>query len=178
MASETTYEDETTSDLRENPPRRRSRWARRAGTGLLLLIVVLAGLDLLGPRTGETSAEGGGYQLAIEYPRITRAGQPAPLHITVEAGDGFGTTLQLRLCDEFFNDLDFQAWYPSPAAETTVPPWIFYEFDPPPTGSSIEISLDARVAPGQFGETDDCEVSVLVDDEPVVSSSFTVWRMP
>lgn len=178
MARETTYEDETTADLRESPPRTRSRWARRTGTGLLMLVVVLAGLDLLGPRTGDTAAAGGGYNLRIEYPRITRSGQPAPLHITVEALAGFGDTLQMRLCDEFFNDLDFQAWYPSPAAETTEPPWIVYEFDPPPTGTSLEISLDARIAPGQFGETDDCQVSVLVDDEPVVTDSFTVWRMP
>ncbi len=84
----------------------------------------------------------------------------------------------MRFCDEFFNDLDFQNWYPNPAAETTVPPWIIYEFDPPPSGTTLEISLDARVSPGQFGETDDCQVSVLVEDEAVVSASFTSWRMP
>ncbi|WP_310526145.1 hypothetical protein [Nocardioides sp.] len=178
MPRETTFEDETISDLRESPPTRRSRWARRTGTGVLMLVVVLAGVGLFGPRVGETVARGAGYNLQIEYPRITRSGQPAPLHITVEALAGFGDTLQMRLCDEFFNDLDFQAWYPSPSAETTAPPWILYEFDPPPTGNVLEISLDARVAPGQFGETEDCEVSVLVDDEPVVTGSFTVWRMP
>lgn len=178
MPHETTFEDETTAELRARPPGSRSHWARRTGTGLLMLIVVLAGLDLLGPRTGETTNVGGGYTLGIEYPRITRAGQPAPLHVTVEARDGFGDTLMLQLCDEFFNDLDFQAWYPTPAAESSVPPWIIYEFDPPPTGNVLEISLDARISAGQFGETDDCQISVLVDDEPVVTGDFTVWRLP
>ncbi|WP_157953101.1 hypothetical protein [Nocardioides allogilvus] len=178
MAGETTTRDETTSELRTTPPRRYAVWARRVGTGVLLLIVVLAGLDLLGPRTGETSAAAGGYELRAEFPQVTRAGQPAPLRITVEALAGFGDTVQLRLCDELFHDLDFQNWYPNPAAETSQPPWVIYEFDPPPTGDVLEISLDARVAPGQFGAIDDCGLSVLVDDQPVVGASFTVWRMP
>jgi hypothetical protein len=171
-------DDATTSGLRDTPPRSRGRWARRAGVGLLVLVVVLAGLDLLGPRRGDVTAEGGGYTIAVEYPQVTRAGQPAPLHVTVEAAAGFGDTVQVRFCDELFDDLDFQNWYPNPAAETTQPPWIVYEFDPPPSGSTLEISLDARVSPGQFGETDDCRVSLLEKDEEVVSASFTSWRMP
>ncbi len=170
--------DDTATGLRETPPGRRGRWFRRAGVALLVLVVVLSALDLLGPRRGDVAAAGGGHTLAVEYPQVTRAGQPAPLHVTVEATAGFGDTVQVRFCDEFFNDLDFQSWYPNPAAETTVPPWIIYEFDPPPSGTTLEISLDARVSPGQFGETDDCQVSVLVEDEPVVSASFTTWRMP
>lgn len=171
-------QDETTSDLSDRPPRRRGQWLRRAGVVLLLLIVGAAALDLLGPRSGEMTEEAGGYTLGLEYPQIARAGEPAPLHVTVEAGAGFEKVVQLRLCDELFDDLDFQNWYPNPSAETAVPNWILYEFDPPPTGSTLEVSLDARVAPGQFGETDDCEVSVLVEDEPVVSATFTTWRMP
>ncbi|WP_051204105.1 hypothetical protein [Nocardioides sp. CF8] len=178
MTGETTPQDETTSELWTTPPGRRAVWARRAGAGFLLLIVVLAGLDLLGPRTGETSAEADGYELRVQFPQVTRAGQPAPLHITVEALGGLGDTVQLRLCDELFDDLDFQNWYPNPAAETSQPPWVIYEFDPPPTGDVLEISLDARVAPGRFGAIDDCGLSVLVDDQPVVGASFTVWRMP
>jgi hypothetical protein len=170
--------DETTTGLRDTPPRRRGRWFRRAGVALLVLVVLLSAFDLLGPRQGDVTAQNGGYTLTVEYPQVTRAGQPAPLHVTVDASMGFGDTVQVRFCDEFFNDLDFQNWYPNPAAETTVPPWIIYEFDPPPTGTTIEISLDARVSPGQFGETDDCQVSVLVEDEAVISTSFTSWRMP
>jgi hypothetical protein len=170
--------DETTANLTDRPRGRRGRWTRHAGISLLVLIVGAAGLDLLGPRSGEMTEEAGGYTLGLQYPQIARAGEPAPLHFTVEASAGFDKVVQLRLCDELFDDLDFQNWYPNPSAETAVPDWIVYEFDPPPTGSTLEVSLDARVAPGQFGETDDCEVSVLVEDEPVVSATFTTWRMP
>lgn len=170
--------DETTADLRDTPPRPRGRWMRRGGIALLGVVVALAAVDLLGPRSGTVSEEGGGWTLTVEHPQISRAGEPAPLHLTVEAGAGFGDTVQVRLCDELFDDLDFQNWYPNPSAETAHPPWVVYEFDPPPSGSTLEVSLDARTAPGQFGETDDCTVSVLEQDVPVVSATFTTWRMP
>ncbi|MCD6641013.1 MAG: hypothetical protein LT071_14010 [Nocardioides sp.] len=171
-------DDHTTADVVDSPPGKVTRWMRRAGITLLGLIVVAAALDLLGPRTGEVEESAGPWTLAVSYPSVTRAGQPVPLHLSITSDTGFGDTVQLSLCDEFFNDLDFQNWYPNPAAETNQPPRIVYEFDPPPSGDTLEISLDARTAPGQFGELDDCEVAVLVDDEPVVSTSFTAWRLP
>ncbi|WP_325599354.1 hypothetical protein [Nocardioides sp.] len=172
------WADETISNLRDTPPRRRGQLLRRAGIGLLVTIVVLAAVDLLGPRTGETTVQTGTHSLGVEFPQIARAGEPAPLHITVDAAGGFGDVVQLRVCAELFDDLDFQNWYPNPSSETAQPPWVFYEFDPPPAGDTLEISLDARVAPGQLGGINDCQISVLVEDEPVVSATFTTWRMP
>lgn len=170
--------DETTSELSDAPQSRRGRWSRRAGIGLLTLIVVAAGLDVFGPRTGETSREGGGYTLDVVYPQIARAGEPAPLHLVVSTSSQFGDTIRMRLCDSWFDHLDFQSWYPNPSAETSAPGWIVYEFDAPPTGTTLDISLDARVAPGQLGGRDRCEIGVLVDDEPVVTADFTTWRAP
>lgn len=172
------HDDETTSELSDRPPGRDGRWWRRAGVGALTLILVAAGLDLFGPRTGELSRRGGGYTLEVEYPQIARAGEPAPLHVVVSTSSLFAETVQMRFCDSYFDHLDFQSWYPNPSAETTVPGWVVYEFDAPPTGATLDISLDARVAPGQLGGRDDCEISVLVEDEPVVSARFTTWRAP
>lgn len=171
-------QDDTTSGLRESPPGTRGRWFRRAGQATLGLIVLAAALGFLGPRQAETSAEAAGYRLDVEFPRVTRAGEPAPLHVTIESDTGFGETLQLRLCNELFDDLDFQNWYPNPSKETSTPAWITYEFDTPPSGNTFQVSLDARSAPGQFGEVDDCGIELLDDDTPLVSTSFNVWRMP
>ncbi|PVG81646.1 hypothetical protein DDE18_16765 [Nocardioides gansuensis] len=170
--------DETTSDLRDSPPRPAARLGRWAGQALLVAILVAAALGLLGARTAEQSVESGSWRLHVEHAQTTRAGQPAPLHLRIEAFAGFGKTVQVRLCDDLFDDLDFQNWYPNPAAETSSPPYVVYEFDPPPRGEVLEVSLDARTAPGKFGEVDDCEVSVLVEDEPVLTTEFTVWRLP
>jgi hypothetical protein len=40
------------------------------------------------------------------------------------------------------------------------------------------VSLDARSAPGEFGEIQDCKVKVVDKDVELVSVSFNTWRMP
>ena len=148
-----------------------------AGLVLLALIVLAGAVGLLGPKTGEKSASDGTFDLRVEYPAITRAGEPAPLNIRVESAGGFSGPIQLSLCDDYFDDLDFQSWFPTPSAETGDTAELSYEFDPP-DGQVFEVSLDARAAPGQFGEVEDCTVTVLEDDVEVVSVRFNSWRMP
>ena len=149
----------------------------RAGLLVLALIVLAGSVGLLGPRTGETRASAAGYQLDVKYPAISRAGEPAPLHVRVERTGGFDGPIQLAMCDDLFDDLDFQSWYPTPSAETGDTSELVYEFDPP-EGQVFEVSLDARAAPGQFGEVEDCKVAVLEEDSELVSVSFNSWRMP
>lgn len=149
----------------------------RAGLVLLALVVLAGAVGLLGPRKGNTSATGGGYRLEVQYPAITRAGEPAPLHIRVTSGSGFDGPIRIRLCDDLFDDLDFQSWFPNPSGETGGPTKLVYEFDPP-DGRVFETSLDARSAPGEFGEIEDCGVSVLEKGDDVVSVSFHTWRLP
>lgn len=148
-----------------------------AGLSLLILIVLAGSVGLLGPRSGTTRAAADDYELRVEYPAISRAGEPAPLHIRVTSASGFDGPVELALCDDLFDDLDFQSWYPTPSAETGDASELVYEFDPP-DGNVFEVSLDARAAPGQFGEVEDCAVTLLEQDVEVVSVSFTSWRMP
>ncbi|WP_426241726.1 hypothetical protein [Nocardioides sp. LHG3406-4] len=171
-------DDDTTSDLPDTPPGRRSRWARRVGLTLLALILLAAAVGFLGPRSADSSDSAGGLTLDVTYPQITRAGQPSPLSVTVTDEAGFGDTVRIRLCDEFFDELDFQAWYPSPSAETADGPWLYYEFDPPPSGNRLEVTLDARTAPGHLGGRLPCDIAVLEGDQPAAEVSFTAWRLP
>jgi hypothetical protein len=140
-------------------------------------LVVAGALGLLGPRTGTVEGTGGGYDLTVEHASITRAGQPAPLHVRIASADGFTGPVQVSLCDAFFDHFDFQNWYPNPSAETSSPGRVIYEFDPP-SGSVLDVSLDARTAPGQLGGREACRIALLEDDEPVVSVAFTTWVMP
>jgi hypothetical protein len=171
------HEYSTTSDVPTSPRGAWERWSTRAGIALLAVIVVAGAVGLLGPRKGNTSASGDGYRLFVQYPAITRAGEPAPLHIRVERTGGFDDTIEIELCDDLFDDLDFQSWYPNPSGETGGATKLTYEFDPP-DGDVFETSLDARSAPGEFGEIEDCGVSVLEKGDEVVSVSFKTWRMP
>ena len=167
----------TYDDLPDDPVSTRSRWGKRLGIGLLALIVVAAFAGAFGPRTETLVESDGPWRMTVTYPAQTRAGQPAPLDVFVEHPGGFDAPLALAICDEFFDDADFQNWYPNPAAETAEPGRVVYEFDPPP-GDTFEVRLDARTAPQQFGEVDDCTVALLLGDQPLVDATFTVWRMP
>ena len=149
----------------------------RAGLLVLALVVIAGASGLLGPRKGTDSASSADYRLEVDYAAITRAGEPAPLNVRVESASGFDGPIQLAFCDDLFDDLDFQSWYPTPSKETGDTSRLVYEFDPP-TGPVFEVSLDARAAPGQFGEVEDCTVSLLEEDVTQVSVSFNSWRMP
>jgi hypothetical protein len=167
----------TIADVPTTPRSRLERWATRAGMISLALVVLAASVGLLGPRKGNTSASAGGSRLAVEYPAITRAGEPAPLNIRVESATGFGDKIELAVCDDFFDDLDFQNWYPNPSGETGDASELSYEFDPP-DGDVLEVTLDARSGPGEFGEIQDCTVKVVDKGAELVSVSFNTWRMP
>jgi hypothetical protein len=149
----------------------------RAGLLLLALIVLAGSVGLLGPRKGEVRASAGGRVLEVQYPAITRAGEPAPLNIRVTSASGFDGPIRIALCDNLFDELDFQNWYPNPSAEAGDASTLVYEFDPP-DGDVFETTLDARSAPGKFGAVENCGVSVLEKKDTVVSVSFRTWRLP
>lgn len=177
MADSASAQASTTSDLPEGPRGFGERWGVRAGLLLLVLVVAAGAVGLLGPLSATTSATGFGYHLEVSYPSITRAGEPAPLHVRVTSEDGFDGPLELAFCDDFFDNLDFQSWYPTPSAETGERGRLVYEFDAPRV-PTFEVSLDARSAPGPFGGVEECTVSVLEAGSPVVSVDFRTWRMP
>jgi hypothetical protein len=145
----------------------------------VLALLMLAGLTgLLDTHTRTTGDEAGGWELEVDYPWMTRAGQLAPLHIRVRHPGGFpNQTVAVELCDDLFDALDYQNWYPNPAAETGSDGRVIYEFDTPP-GDLLEVSLDARTGPGELGGHDTCRIAVLEKDEAVVSVQFDNWRLP
>ena len=169
--------DATTEDQVDAPRGFRGRLAHRTGLGVVVLIVVGGLAGFLGPRTSTETASAGGWRLTVEHASVTRSGQPAPLHLRVEHPDGFTKPVQIALCDNLFDHLDFQNWYPNPSAETSTPSQLLYEFDPP-SGPVLEVSLDARAAPGQWGGYEHCRATVLVDDTPVVGADFGVRVVP
>ena len=166
----------TTSDIPDTPAGR-SRWVTQAGLLLLVSIVVVGVFGFLGLRSSSGGAGAGGDRLEVDYASITRAGQPSPLDIRVEHVGGFTGPVQISLCDGYFDHLDFQNWYPNPSAETASSTTVDYEFDPP-SGDLLEISLDARTAPGQFGGRETCEITLLERDKPLTSVTITTWRLP
>jgi hypothetical protein len=167
----------TAADVPDTSRGATERWWTRAGLLLMALVVVAGATGLLGTRTATTRATAAGKVLTVTYPVISRSGQPSPLHIRITSDTGFGKTIRIAMCDDLFDHLDFQNWYPNPSKETGDATRLEYEFDPP-DGDTFEVSLDARSAPGQFGGVEDCKVALLEESTEVASVTFHSWRMP
>ena len=167
----------TAADVPDTSRGAGERWWTRAGLVLMALVVAAGATGLLGTRTATKRATAGDKVLMVTYPAISRSGQPAQMHVRVTSGSGFDGPVRITLCDDLFDDLDFQNWYPNPSKETGDATRLEYEFDPP-DGNTFEVSLDARSAPGQFGGVEDCKVSLLEKKAEVASVTFHSWRMP
>ncbi len=156
---------------------RRSRALRRALLAVFGVVLLLGATGVLGVRTGRASATGGGYDLMVEYPRVTRPGHAVPLSIEVRRPGGFGDgTVALSVTAEYFTLFDENGVQPAPSTETATERNVLWEFDPPP-GDTLRIYFDTRTGPNKQRGTDG-EVSVLVAGEPVVTVAVTTWVMP
>ncbi len=162
--------------IADAPMSRRYAAARLIGLAALVAIVAAAALGWAGPREETASASEAGIMLDVTYPQVTRAGEPAPLAIKVTQPAGFTGPIEVRLCRDLFDLLDFQNWFPLPSKETNGDDVLIYEFDPP-EGTVLDIRLDARSQPGPLVRTAHCPVSV--DSSGLTAAvSFDVRRMP
>ncbi len=155
---------------------RRRRWMHRLMLGVVVLVlgaVVLDGvdgLDVVGPDERTVSASGGGYELAVEHPSVTRPALASVFRVTVRHAGGFDEPVQVAVDRRYLELWDANATLPAPDGETAVGRWIVWEFDPPP-GDELVVTYEARIEPGvQRGRGG--AVAVMVDDEPAVTVRF------
>ena len=155
---------------------RRARLGRRIGVAALVAFVGLAAAEVLGPRTAEVSAAGGGHDLTVTYPAVTRPGLAIEYTILVRRSGGFGGPVTVAVAGDYLALFDENGLDPDPASATATEDLVIWEFDPPP-GDSLLVSFDARVEParqqGASGST-----SVLVDGRAVVTVSYRTAVMP
>lgn len=157
----------------------RSRNLRRIGLTLFAVPVLAAAFGAFGPDAGHEAASGSGYTLSVDYPRATRSSIVTPLVITVRKPGGFGDDpVVVRIDRRLLDRLDFQNWYPNPAAESNDGQATVYEFDPP-AGETLQVSLDARTGPNQGFSRDTYAVAVLGDGAaPAATVTFRTIFWP
>lgn len=157
---------------------RRARLARRAFLVLFATVLALGATGRLGVRTAHASASAGGYELKVEYPRVTRPGHAVPLSVEIRRPGGFGDQpIELRVNTSYFALFDENGVQPAPSTETATGQDLIWEFDPPP-GDVLRVSFDTRSGPNrQRGERG--EFSVMGDDgQPVVTVRVRTTVMP
>jgi hypothetical protein len=155
---------------------RRTRLGRRVLLAILAAFVILGATSLLGPHTSTRQASGGGYDLKVVYPAVTRPGLAIRWIVFVHRTGGFSGPIQLATTTTYFNLFDFADLDPDPSKQTASPELTIWEFEPPP-GETLRVTFDARLEPArQHGST--ATTSVLENDRPVVSIRYQTRVMP
>ncbi len=150
---------------------------RHVGTALMVLLLAVALAGLFGPRTATATAAADGYAVSLTYGSVVRSGEPVPLTLTITAAAGFTGPVSVAFDRDVFERFDFQNWYPNPDKETGDSSSVSYQFSPP-SGDTLRIVLDARVAPLQIGGHFSYWVSLVDAGRRVDVIDFDVWVMP
>lgn len=151
-------------------------WSRR-GFLVLLLAVVLAGTaGLLGVRTATSTADDGGWQVALQHATVARAGLDVPWQATVTHEGGFGKELTLAVTGDYFDIYETQGFRPEPSDTTRDADTLFLTFTAPP-GDTFVLVYDAYIQPSsQLGR--DGTLSVMDGGARVATVDFTTRLLP
>ena len=169
------HDVDTLQEPRRGSQARRERWSRRVAFTLMSGVIVAAVAGFLGGRQSPVTAPTGPTTLSVEYPNITRPGIEAPMEIRVRRDGGFQGPITVAIDAELFKKLDFQSWYPTPSSETADNRFVIYEFDPPPTGSTLVVVLDAHAQSSQRPSVDGHAVALPEDGAEV---EVRMWVLP
>jgi hypothetical protein len=173
---------ERSEDVGTAPPEtdlsvaRRARTYRRALLAVLVAFVLAGSAGLLGARTASVSASGGGYELTVFYPAITRPGLAIRWIVVVEKKGGFDRPIDLATTSTYFNLFDFNNLDPTPTELTTTGNLSIWTFDPP-VGETFRVTMDARLEPArQHGSK--ATTAVMAGGVTQVSVSYQTRVMP
>ncbi|MGH3348610.1 MAG: hypothetical protein ACRDO4_16650 [Nocardioides sp.] len=152
-------------------------WLRRATLVGLALFVLAGALALFGVRTGVASADGGGYHLTVEHPRVARAGLDVVWEVTVRRDSPLDRELVLGVSAEYFDLFETQAFHPEPTDASRDGETMYLTFATTPGSDTFVVSYDAYIQPAaQRGR--DGRVAVFEGDLPVVSAEFSTYLVP
>ncbi|HEY3208627.1 MAG TPA: hypothetical protein VGL18_02370 [Actinomycetota bacterium] len=149
---------------------------RRILLAILTLFILLGASSLLGAHTSTREASGGGYDLKLVYPAVTRPGLAVRWILFIHRAEGFKGPVRVATTSTYFNLFDFNNLDPMPSKSMTSSELSIWEFDPP-VGDTLRITFDARLEPArQHGSM--ATTSILENDLPVVSIHYQTRVMP
>lgn len=105
-------------------------------------------VDIWGVSTDRIAASGGGYELEVRYPTVTRPALATPFDILIHRDGGFSGPVDVAIASDLLEIWDFQALYPDASGQVATPDVVTFTFDPP-DGEDLRIFLDARIQPAQ-----------------------------
>jgi hypothetical protein len=157
---------------------RRRRTLRRLVFCLLTAFLVLGVVGVLGPRTGETSATGEGWEVAVTYPRITRPGLSARVTFEIRRPGGFDLPAVLAVESSYLDAFDESSVEPEPVEATADASRSIWTFAAPTSGDTLVVDVSGRVEPGLQLRKLSGRAEIVVADRPAVSVAWKTYVTP
>ncbi len=155
---------------------KRARAGRRVTMAIAFLIVVAALVGLLGVRTREVSAAGGGYEMTVTFATMTRPGLATPFDVEVSHPAGMDEQVTLAVSNDYLAAFDENGLDPDPAISRSDEEFVYWTFEPSP-GNTLGVSFDARLEPAVQWKREG-EVRLIREGRTLVVVPFTTWVMP
>ena len=153
-----------------------SLWARRAFVAVLTLAVVASLFDLLGVSTRQASAEGGGYELTVTYPRIARAGLDTPWALSITRAGGLPDEVEVAVTGDYTDIFEAQGIWPEATEMTRDGERLLLTFTAP-EGDTLVVDFDLYVQPSsQLGR--DATIAVVESGQDVVAVHYDTTLIP
>jgi hypothetical protein len=161
---------------------RRIRWARFLRRVFFLLIcgILVAGaMDVFGPKSGEATGSGGGYELTVTYDERSRPGLATSLEVELKRDGGFPGSVAVSFTSDYFDILDLNGVDPEPLGGTSTENEEILYFEAPKTGDTMTIGFDARIQPDVQVKRVKATVTVLNDaGQPLALARIETLVMP
>jgi hypothetical protein len=157
---------------------KRARFGRRLFFVAICGLLVAAALGLLGAQTDDVSASGGGYEVTVTYPSVTRPGLAVNWSVEIRHEGGFDRVVTVAVDSAYFEIFDENALDPDPLGATTDAERTIWTFEPPTEGDTMTVSFDARIEPGVQWERVPGTVAILEDGRPVATVDFKTLVLP
>ena len=152
-------------------------WGRRAGLGILLVVVLLGAFGALGVHSRTTTSSSNGYTLSVTYPQVARAGLDTPWRARVHRAGGVNTDLTLAVSSAYFRMFETQGFYPNPDSATNDGDYVYMRFTNLRPGGDFVLEYDAYIQPAsQIGKSG--TVRLLIGGQEVARTSFHTWLVP
>jgi hypothetical protein len=170
-------ENIATAPVEVDPQRlRRYRGGRRIMLTALAVFVLLGAATVFGAKTSTVSASGGGYDLSVLYPAVTRPGLAIRWIVTVHRTGGFDGPIDVAVTSRYLDLFDFNNLDALPSGTRTSGSFTVWTFDPP-DGDRLVVAFDGRLEPAQqWGKP--ATVAVLDHGHAVVSVRYSTRVMP
>jgi hypothetical protein len=153
------------------------RWLFTLGLTAFLVVGLLGGY---GVRHREVTGVGGGYELTVRFPTVTRPGLASVWSVEVRRTDGAELEGPVTIATDaaYFELYDENGLDPDPASATSDGERLVWEVEPADGATAVTLDFDARIEPAVQLARKKGETSVLEDGEPVVTVTYTTNVLP